>query len=72
MYLDMENTERVPDLWQLNVYGSLKVNKFVISAHVRNITNRDNIQTGVLSNTGKPLYMADAPTNFFASVKYMF
>ena len=72
MYLDMDNTERVPDLWQLNVYGSLKVNKFVISAHVKNITNRDNIQTGVLSNTGKPLYMADAPTNFFASVKYMF
>lgn len=72
MYLDMDNTERVPDLWQLNVYGSLKVNKFVISAHVKNLTNRDNIQTGVLSNTGKPLYMADAPTNFFASVKYMF
>lgn len=72
MYLDLYNENTVPDLWQLNIYGSLKLDKFVISAHVNNITNRDNIQTGVLSNTGKPLYMPDAPTNFFASVKYMF
>ncbi len=72
MYLDMANTERIPDLWQLNVYGSVKLNKFVVSAHVNNITNRDNIQTGVLSDTGKPLYICDVPTNFFVSVKYMF
>jgi iron complex outermembrane receptor protein len=72
MYLDMANTERIPDLWQLNVYGSVKLDKFVISAHVNNITNRDNIQQGVLSDTGKPLYICDVPTNFFASVKYMF
>ena len=72
MYLDMNNDSRVPDWWQLNVYGSLKVDKFLISAHINNITNRDNMQTGVLSNTGKPLYMQDAPTNFFASVKYFF
>ena len=72
MYLDMANTERIPDLWQLNIYGSVKLDKFVISAHVNNITNRDNIQQGVLSDTGKPLYICDVPTNFFASVKYMF
>lgn len=72
MYLDMNNNSRVPDWWQLNVYGSLKVDKFLISAHINNITNRNNMQTGVLSNTGKPLYMQDAPTNFFASVKYFF
>ena len=72
MYLDMDNVNTVPDLWQLNVYGSLKLNKFLISGHVNNITNRDNLQTGVLSNTGKPLFMPDAPTNFFVSLKYLF
>jgi hypothetical protein len=68
----MDNVNTVPDLWQLNVYGSLKLNKFLISGHVNNITNRDNLQTGVLSNTGKPLFMPDAPTNFFVSLKYLF
>jgi hypothetical protein len=72
MYLDLDNEFTVPDLWQLNLYGSVKLSNFLISGHLNNITNRDNIQTGVLSNTGKPLYMPDAPTNFFVSVKYMF
>ena len=72
MYLDLENEFTVPDSWQFDVYGSLKVDMFVISAHLNNIANRDNMQTGVLSNTGKPLYMPDSPTNFFASVKYIF
>jgi iron complex outermembrane receptor protein len=71
MYLDLYNENTVPDLWQLNVYGSLHISAFVISAHVNNITNRNNIQTGVLSNTGRPLYMPDAPTNLFISVKCM-
>lgn len=72
MYIDMANEYRVPDLWQLNVYGNVKLGKFDISAHVNNITNRDNVQTGVLTNTGKARYMVDTPTSFFLGVKYMF
>jgi iron complex outermembrane receptor protein len=72
MYLDMANTERIPDLWQLNLYGSVTLGKFIVSGHVNNITNRDNMQTGVLTNTNKARFMPDAPTNVFTSIKYMF
>lgn len=72
MYLDMMNDSSVPDLWQINLYGSVTLSRFVVSGRLNNITNRDNLQTGVLSDTGKPLYMPDAPTNVFVSVKYKF
>ena len=72
MYIDMANEFRVPDLWQLNLYGSVSLGNFIVSGHVNNITNRDNMQTGVLTNTNKARFMPDAPTNVFASVKYMF
>lgn len=72
MYLDMDNSFYIHGIWQLNLYGSVKINKFVIRGHINNITNNDNMQTGVLSNTNKPLYMPDAPTSFFVSIRYMF
>lgn len=72
MYIDASNEYRVPDLWQINAYGTYSIGKCVLSAHVNNITNRDNLQNGVLTNTGKARYMVDSPTSFFVQAKYMF
>lgn len=70
MYIDANNDHEVKESWQIDVYGKLNIGKFILSGHVNNITNRDNIQTGVMGVT--PRYMVDAPTNFFVSLKYMF
>lgn len=72
MYIDAANEYTVSDLWQINVYGTYNIGKCVLSAHVNNITNRDNLQNGVLTNTGKARYMVDSPTSFFVRAKYMF
>ena len=72
MYIDAANEYTVPDLWQFNIYGTYNIGKCVLSAHVNNITNRDNLQNGVLTNTGKARYMVDSPTSFFVQAKYMF
>ena len=72
MYIDSNNEHRVPDSWQIDLYGRVALGKYVLSGHLNNITNRDNIQTAVLTNTNKARYMVDSPTNFFVSLKYMF
>lgn len=72
MYIDAANEYSVPDAWQLNLYGSYSISKYILSAHINNITNRDNLQTGILTNTNEPRYMVDIPISFYASVKYVF
>lgn len=72
MYIDATNLYTVPSLWQFNLYGSVKMGKYTLSAHVNNLTNRDNMQTGVLTNTNKARYMVDAPTSFFVKLKCNF
>ena len=72
MYIDMANQYKVPYSWQFNLYGSVDINRFTISGHVNNITNRDNMQTGVLTSTNKPRYMVESPTNFYVKLRYNF
>lgn len=72
LYIDAANEFRVPDNWQFNMYGSYSIGKYVLSGHVNNITNRNNLQTGILTNTNEPRYMVDIPTSFHISVKYIF
>ena len=68
----MANQYKVPYSWQFNLYGSVDINRFTISGHVNNITNRDNMQTGVLTSTNKPRYMVESPTNFYVKLRYNF
>ena len=72
MYIDAANDYTVPTFWQFNIYGTYKIGKCLLSAHINNITNRDNLQNGVLTNTSKARYMVDAPTSFFVQAKYYF
>lgn len=71
-YIDAENKFTVPASRQLNVYASYKLGQYVFSGHVNNLTNRDNLQTGIITDTNKARFMADAPTNFMISAKYLF
>ena len=72
MYIDAANDYTVPTFWQFNIYGTYKIGKCLLSAHINNITNRDNLQNGVLTNTSKARYMVDAPTSLFVQAKYYF
>lgn len=72
LYIDAMNEYRVPDSWQINLYGSYTIKNCTLSVHVNNITNRDNLQNGILTDTNEARYMVDTPTSCFVQMRYSF
>ena len=72
MYLDGENEYTVPSSWQFNLYGKYKVGMCTLSAHMNNVTNRNNYQTGVVGANGVARYMVDTPTSIYGQVTFNF
>ena len=72
MYIDTNNEFTVPDYFSLNVFGSYRIKNVEFGIRINNITNRLNIQYGVMNNIGNPLYFQESKLNAFGDIKVYF
>lgn len=72
MYIDMENNYVIPELFTLNLYGSVMIKNVELNLRLNNITNRTNYCTGMLSANNDILYIKNAGFNVNGSVVIYF
>ena len=72
MYIDMENNYSIPELFTLNVYGSMSFKNVELSVRVNNVTNRTNYCTGMLGADNQILYIKNASINLNGSILVYF
>ena len=72
MYIDMENNYSIPELFTLNIYGSVLFKNIELSARVNNVTNRTNYCTGMLGANNQTLYIRNAPININGTILIYF
>lgn len=72
MYIDMENNYSIPELFTLNVYGSVLFKNVELSVRVNNVTNRTNYCTGMLGADNQILYIKNASININGSILVYF
>ncbi len=72
MYVNMENTLKVPDYFSLNVHGNYRVGCVELGVHINNITNHENYQYGAEGPSGELLYFQEAKLNAFGDIKVYF
>ena len=72
MYIDMENNYSIPELFTLNIYGSVLFKNIELSTRVNNVTNRTNYCTGMLGANNQTLYIRNAPININGTILIYF
>ena len=68
MYIDMDNNYDIPELFTLNLYGSVMFKNVELNLRLNNVTNRTNYCTGMLGANDTVLYIKNAGINVNGSV----
>ena len=68
MYIDMDNKHDIPELFTLNLFGSVMFKNVELNLRLNNVTNRTNYCTGMLGANNTPLYIKNAGFNVNGSV----
>lgn len=71
-FIDFANKENVNNYFLLNSRVSYKVNGFLCSIFINNITNSKYYNQGYVDFDGSKKYFVQASTNFYASIQYSF
>jgi len=71
-FIDFANTSTVKSYFLLNGRVSYDIKGFQICVFVNNITNSKYFNNGYVDFDGSKKYFVQAPTNFYASIKYSF
>jgi iron complex outermembrane receptor protein len=71
-FMDFANTSTVKSYFLLNGRVCYNIKGFQISVFVNNITNSKYFNNGYVDFDGSKKYFVQAPTNFYASIKYSF
>ena len=71
-FIDFANTSTVNSYFLLNGRVSYEIRAFQFSVFVNNITNSKYVNNGYVDFDGSKKYFVQAPTNFYASIKYSF
>jgi iron complex outermembrane receptor protein len=71
-YIDYTNTTTLKSYFLLNGRASYELKGFMFSVFANNITNSKYFNNGYVDFDGSKKYFVQAPTNFYASVKYSF
>lgn len=72
MYIDMSNEYTIPDLFTLNLFGSVMFKNVELNLRLNNITNRTNYCTGMLGANNEVLYIRNAGFNINGSIVIYF
>lgn len=72
MYIDMSNDYTIPNLFTLNLFGSVMFKNVELNLRLNNITNRVNYCTGMLGANNEVLYIRNAGFNINGSVVVYF
>jgi iron complex outermembrane receptor protein len=71
-FIDFANTSTVKSYFLLNGRVSYDIKGFQFSVFANNITNSKYFNNGYVDFDGSKKYFVQAPTNFYASIKYSF
>jgi iron complex outermembrane receptor protein len=71
-FIDFSNTSTVKSYFLLNGRVSYEIKGFQFCVFVNNITNSKYFNNGYVDFDGSKKYFVQAPTNFYASIKYSF
>jgi iron complex outermembrane receptor protein len=71
-FIDFANTSTVKSYFLLNGRVSYDIKGFQFCVFVNNITNSNYFNNGYVDFDGSKKYFVQAPTNFYASIKYSF
>lgn len=71
-FIDFANTSTVKSYFLLNGRVSYEIKGFQFCVFVNNITNSKYFNNGYVDFDGSKKYFVQAPTNFYASIKYSF
>ena len=71
-FIDFANEEEVNGYFLLNSRASYSINEFQFSVFLNNITNTKYFNQGYVDFDGSNKYFVQAPTNFYASIQYIF
>lgn len=71
-FIDFANTSTVKSYFLLNGRVSYDIKGFQLCVFVNNITNSKYFNNGYADFDGSKKYFVQAPTNFYASIKYSF
>ena len=71
-FIDFANTSTVKSYFLLNGRVSYDIKGFQFYVFVNNITNSKYFNNGYVDFDGSKKYFVQAPTNFYASIKYSF
>jgi len=71
-FIDFANTSTVKSYFLLNGRVSYDIKGFQFCVFVNNITNSKYFNNGYVDFDGSKKYFVQAPTNFYASIKYSF
>jgi iron complex outermembrane receptor protein len=71
-FIDLANTLTVKSYFLLNGRVSYDIKGFKFCVFVNNITNSKYFNNGYVDFDGSKKYFVQAPTNFYASIKYSF
>ena len=68
MYIDMDNSYNIPELFTLNLYGSIVYKNMEFNLRLNNVTNRTNYCTGMLDANNNILYIKNSGFNINSSL----
>jgi iron complex outermembrane receptor protein len=71
-FIDFANTSTVKSYFLVNGRVSYDIKGFQFCVFVNNITNSNYFNNGYVDFDGSKKYFVQAPTNFYASIKYSF
>ena len=71
-FIDFANTSTVKSYFLLNGRVSYDIKGFQFCVFINNITNSKYFNNGYVDFDGSKKYFVQAPTNFYASIKYSF
>jgi iron complex outermembrane recepter protein len=68
-YINLANTEKVPEFTVVNVYGAYQYKGVEIKLVVNNIFDKDYLTSGIINASGNPAYFVGAPVNYSLSLR---
>ena len=71
-FIDFANSSTLKNYFLLNGRVGYDIRGFQFSVFVNNITNSKYFNNGYVDYDGSKKYFVQAPTNFYASIKYSF
>jgi len=72
MFVDMSNEHSIPNMWTINLFGSVKLNRYELGLNLNNITNNTVYCTGAVGANNETLYFPMAKFNFMTNLKIYF